>query len=280
MTSSSAVNRARRLRRRQTDAERKLWMRLRAKQIGSKFRRQEPIGSYVADFCCMESKLILELDGSQHEDGEETDQRRTAFFEKLGYRVLRFWDHDVLKDVETVLQRIEEVIGSSHPDPLPGGEGTLARNTSLNLQSQSEDDTRAFGSRLADMLTGGELIGLHGELGSGKTVFVRGLAEGLHVPPRKVRSPTFTLVNEYSGGRLPLYHIDLYRVAASDMDRMALRDYFFGHGVCVVEWFERLGEDLPHLDIDFTFVGETQRDLVVTACGTRYDALLLRLQGR
>ena len=58
-----------------------------------------------------------------------------------------------------------------------------------------------------------------------------------------MRSPTFTLVNEYSGGRLPLYHIDLYRMTPSDVDRMALREYLYGDGVCVVEWFERLGED-------------------------------------
>ena len=91
--------------------------------------------------------------------------------------------------------------------------------------SRSEDDTRAVGSRLARRLRGGELIGLHGDLGAGKTVFVRGLADGLGVDPGKVRSPTFTLINEYSGGRLPLYHIDLYRLAPSETDRLALREW-------------------------------------------------------
>jgi tRNA threonylcarbamoyladenosine biosynthesis protein TsaE len=148
------------------------------------------------------------------------------------------------------------------------------------IHSRSEEETCAFGRRVAAGLRGGELIGLRGDLGSGKTVFVRGLAEGLAIAPRKVRSPTFTLVNEYSGGRLPLYHVDLYRLAVSDMDKMALREYFFGRGVCVVEWFERLGEELPCLDISFTFVGETVRDLVATARDPRYGRLLQLMRDR
>jgi tRNA threonylcarbamoyladenosine biosynthesis protein TsaE len=144
----------------------------------------------------------------------------------------------------------------------------------LTIHSHSEDETRAFGAQLAQHLRGGELIGLVGELGAGKTCLVRGLAEGLGVAPRKVRSPTFTLVNEYDGGRLPLYHIDLYRLMPSPVDRMALRDYLGGHGVCVVEWFERLGEEWPHLRIELTFVGANERTLVVQIHGAQYDALL------
>jgi len=147
-----------------------------------------------------------------------------------------------------------------------------------SITTKSEDETRALGARLAIHLDGGALIGLTGDLGAGKTVFVRGLAEGLAVPVSKVRSPTFTLVNEYSGGRLPLYHIDLYRMTPSDVDRMALREYLYGDGVCVVEWIERLGEDSPRLAIDFTFVGENERLLVVSAHGERYDALLAALE--
>jgi tRNA threonylcarbamoyladenosine biosynthesis protein TsaE len=140
--------------------------------------------------------------------------------------------------------------------------------------------TRAFGARLARLLVGGELIGLTGELGAGKTCWVRGLAEGLGIRPEKVRSPTFTLINEYSGGRLPLYHIDLYRLAATDVDRMALREYLYGDGVCVVEWFDRLGEDAPHLHVHLTFVGETARLLVATGRGARYGELLQQLKER
>jgi len=93
-----------------------------------------------------------------------------------------------------------------------------------------------------------------------------------------VRSPTFTLINEYSGGRLPLYHIDLYRMRPSHVDRMALREYLYGDGVCVVEWIEHLGEEAACLDIALTFVGEHERLLVVTAADPRYDALLDQLR--
>jgi very-short-patch-repair endonuclease len=115
---------ARRLRRAQTDAERKLWSRLRDRQIcGAKFRRQHPIGKYIADFCCVESKLIVELDGSQHGPENESDRSRTQAIERLGYRVLRFWDNEVLKDSVAVLEKIMQTIEEPSPFPLPGGEG-------------------------------------------------------------------------------------------------------------------------------------------------------------
>ena len=150
----------------------------------------------------------------------------------------------------------------------------------LRLSMQSEERTRAFGIHLARALCGGELIGLSGELGAGKTCLVRGIAEGLGIASHKVRSPTFTLVNEYSGGRLPLYHIDLYRLVATDVDRMALREYLYGDGVCVVEWFERLGEDVQHLHLELTFVGENERLLVARSHGGRYGELLNQLKER
>ena len=144
----------------------------------------------------------------------------------------------------------------------------------LRVDTRSEDETRAFGARLGGRLAAGDLIGLCGELGAGKTCLARGLAEGLGIASHKVRSPTFTLVNEYSGGRLPLYHIDLYRLAPTDADRLALREYLYGDGVCMVEWFERLGEEAPHLHVQLTFVGENERLIVATACGERYAQLL------
>jgi tRNA threonylcarbamoyladenosine biosynthesis protein TsaE len=140
--------------------------------------------------------------------------------------------------------------------------------------SRGEAETRAFGARLALRLRGGEIIGLCGDLGAGKTCFVRGVAEGLGVPAQRVRSPTFTMINEYGGGRLPLYHVDLYRLQPSDVDRLALREYLYGEGVAVVEWFEHLGEACECLRVQFTFVEETVRRLVVTSCGQRYDRLL------
>lgn len=142
--------------------------------------------------------------------------------------------------------------------------------------SANEDDTRVIASRLASELEGGTLLGLLGDLGAGKTAFVRGLAAGLGVPSGRVRSPTFTLVNEYGGGRLPLYHIDLYRLEPTEVDKLALREYLYGDGVCAVEWFERLGDETEALKIHFTFVDADRRRLLADAPGGRYDALLAR----
>jgi tRNA threonylcarbamoyladenosine biosynthesis protein TsaE len=152
--------------------------------------------------------------------------------------------------------------------------------TTITVDSHSEDETRAFGARLGSCLEGGELIGLRGDLGAGKTCLVRGVAEALGVPPHKVRSPSFTLIAEYAGGRLPVYHVDLYRLSPSDVDRLALREYLYGDGVCLVEWFERLGEFAEHLEIGCTFVAETERLFVFTAHGARYDTLLNKLRER
>jgi len=98
---------ARILRRNQTDAEEKLWHALRMKQIeGIKFRRQHPIGSYIVDFCAPGKKLIIEVDGSQHQEQQEKEQTRTDFLEHAGYRILRFWNNEVLDDIEAVLETI------------------------------------------------------------------------------------------------------------------------------------------------------------------------------
>jgi very-short-patch-repair endonuclease len=113
-------DRARQLRHNQTEAEQRLWTRLRARQLcGAKFRRQHPIGPFIADFCCVEYGLVVELDGGQHAEQVEGDQRRSAFLERSGYRVLRFWDNEVLKNMEAVLERIAEALDYPHPYPLP-----------------------------------------------------------------------------------------------------------------------------------------------------------------
>ena len=117
---------ARTLRMQQTDAEKLLWGRLRNRQLeGCKFRRQQAIGAYIADFLCLEPKLIIELDGGQHAEQREQDEQRTRYLQTLGYRVLRFWNHEVLGDLDAVLEAIREaiVIRSPHPRPLPEGEG-------------------------------------------------------------------------------------------------------------------------------------------------------------
>ena len=111
--------RGRRLRRNPTDAEHRLWWQLRAGQIaGVRFRRQEPIGPYVVDFCSLTYKLVVEIDGGQHAEREESDAQRTQFLQRLGYRVLRFWNHEVLQDTDAVVERIAAELGV-----LPDGGG-------------------------------------------------------------------------------------------------------------------------------------------------------------
>jgi len=118
---STSRDRARRLRHDQTEVERKLWAHLRDRRLNSaKFRRQHPIGRFIADFCCPERGLVVELDGGQHAAQAEADRRRTAFLIQHGYRVLRFWDNEVMENIEAVLQRIAEALSDPHPNPLPG----------------------------------------------------------------------------------------------------------------------------------------------------------------
>ena len=117
--SDATLKRARRLRRNLTDAERKLWQLIRSRQLGgAKFRRQQPIGPFVADFVCHEARLIVEADGGQHADSHH-DARRTEFLKRAGYRLLRFWNHDILGNPEGVLQAIAEALKAPHPAQAP-----------------------------------------------------------------------------------------------------------------------------------------------------------------
>jgi very-short-patch-repair endonuclease len=105
------VHLARSLRRNQTDAEQLLWYKLRGRQAYNfKFRRQFPIVPYIADFCCEEAKLIIELDGGQHAETVPDDAKRTAFFERRGYKVVRFWNNDVLTNIDGVLEVIAQTL--------------------------------------------------------------------------------------------------------------------------------------------------------------------------
>ena len=104
---------ARRLRRNQTDAEGRLWQELRAQQLGAKFRRQHPIGPYIADFACIEKGLVVELDGGQHatEAGRAYDTERTAYLGAAGFRVIRFWNNEALTNMPGVLEVIRRELG-------------------------------------------------------------------------------------------------------------------------------------------------------------------------
>lgn len=103
---ASLLSRARQLRRNQTNAELELWMRLRGRQLGAKFKRQHRIGPYIADFCSLELRLVIELDGGQHLEQVAADQKRGAYLTSRGFRVLRFWNDQVLKETDAVLDQI------------------------------------------------------------------------------------------------------------------------------------------------------------------------------
>ncbi|WP_375206371.1 endonuclease domain-containing protein [Hyphococcus sp.] len=110
-----ADERARYLRRNQTDAERRLWSALRRKGLGGwRFRRQHPLGGYVVDFICLERKLVIELDGERHSFNRAFDERRDAWIKSRGYGVLRFWNHDVYNNLDGVVETILENLQAPH----------------------------------------------------------------------------------------------------------------------------------------------------------------------
>ena len=115
----------------------------------------------------------------------------------------------------------------------------------MDYLTHNEAETEALGARLAAVLTPGTVVAYRGGLGMGKTAFTRGLARGLGYAGR-VTSPTFTIVNEYEGGRLPLFHFDMYRLAdAEELFDIGWEDYLDRGGVCAVEWSEQVSEALP-----------------------------------
>lgn len=129
----------------------------------------------------------------------------------------------------------------------------------------SEEETRERAARLAADLTPGAVLLLSGDLGAGKTVFVKGLAAGLGINPDEVTSPTFTLVHEYSGGRLPLVHVDLYRLDRADLDEIGLDQDVASRGVVAVEWAERLTREIAGATrIRIEDAGEDRRRIRVT----------------
>ncbi|MFQ5610741.1 MAG: tRNA (adenosine(37)-N6)-threonylcarbamoyltransferase complex ATPase subunit type 1 TsaE [Anaerolineae bacterium] len=145
----------------------------------------------------------------------------------------------------------------------------------LDFITHSETQTRRLGTRLGQLLRGGEVLALIGQLGTGKTRWAQGVALGLDIDD-VVNSPTFTLVNEYEG-RLPFYHIDLYRLAAAaEALTFGLDDYLYGHGVCVIEWADRAPALLPaeRLEVELHHLQRTKRRLVLRPRGSAYAELL------
>ena len=138
----------------------------------------------------------------------------------------------------------------------------------MEFITRSPDETRALGGRLADALQGGEVIAFTGDLGAGKTAFVSGMACALGVDER-VTSPTFTIVNEYEGGRLPLFHFDMYRLGSADeLFHIGWEDYLARGGICAVEWSENVDEAIDEDAIRVAIVrGDDENSRVITIEG-------------
>ncbi|MGH7254794.1 MAG: tRNA (adenosine(37)-N6)-threonylcarbamoyltransferase complex ATPase subunit type 1 TsaE [Nitrospirales bacterium] len=138
-------------------------------------------------------------------------------------------------------------------------------------RSRSAGETERLGQALGLTARAGDVLALYGDLGTGKTVLVRGLATGLGIPPGEVSSPTFVLVHEYRG-RLPLAHADLYRIETfGDLPHLGLSEYLDGKHVVVVEWAERAGLELPadRVEAHLTHRGNQTREIRLTATGPR-----------
>jgi tRNA threonylcarbamoyladenosine biosynthesis protein TsaE len=154
---------------------------------------------------------------------------------------------------------------------------------SFYISSRSDEETRRIGEIIGEMAEAGTIIALRGDLGSGKTALVQGLARGLEVPEKVyVTSPSYTLVNEYPG-RFPLFHLDLYRLSNPDFEDIGLYDILDSHSAVVaIEWAERLGPDslFECLALEMKITGENTRNIVFTAYGDRQLQLLTRIEHR
>ena len=146
----------------------------------------------------------------------------------------------------------------------------------LDIISHSIAQTQRLGARLGELACAGDVFCLEGDLGSGKTCFTQGLGRGLGIASA-IHSPTFILANEHRTGRLPLYHLDVYRMRGADEAwGIGLDDYLYGDGVCVIEWAEKIDAALPpeRLWIVFRHIADTKRGLMLHATGARYQELL------
>jgi tRNA threonylcarbamoyladenosine biosynthesis protein TsaE len=136
----------------------------------------------------------------------------------------------------------------------------------VSLTSNSEEETKQCALRLASQLKAGDIVFLQGELGSGKTTFVKGLAQAFKVDPKKVNSPTFVLMNHYRG-KFSIYHFDLYRLEKpQEIDTLDFDEYFYGKGISLIEWPERLGEHKPqrYYLVELQHQGENQRTICIS----------------
>lgn len=150
----------------------------------------------------------------------------------------------------------------------------------LEIGLNSLEETAQIAYQLGVVARQGDIIILSGDLGAGKTTLTKGIALGLGIH-QTIKSPTYTIIREYQKGRIPLYHMDIYRVGESAID-LGIDEYFEGKGLCVVEWGDLLGEELPadYLEIILQkdLMDESKRKLMVKAYGTKAEDFFLRFR--
>lgn len=154
----------------------------------------------------------------------------------------------------------------------------MPRNTTLEIISYSPEETQKLGRDLGLLAEPKDIILLNGALGAGKTCLVQGIARGLGITEIS-GSPSFVLVRELHG-RLPLYHIDLYRLEFEEIDELGLDEYLYGNGICAIEWAEKGLSIMPedYLLIEISYLEQTQRNIKLIPKGRRYQQLILKLK--
>lgn len=148
---------------------------------------------------------------------------------------------------------------------------------SLSFETTDETHTKKIAEKLGQLVEAKDVILLEGNLGAGKTTFTKGLALGMGIE-QMIKSPTYTLIREYQKGRLPLYHLDVYRLEEAGGEALGLEEYFYGDGVSVIEWSTFIQDDLPteflKISIDRTGDFLQNRFFTIEAVGERYETLL------
>lgn len=152
----------------------------------------------------------------------------------------------------------------------------------VEIISPTAEETERIGSLVGEMLTGGDILALVGELGAGKTTFVRGIAERMGCDKGEVASPSFTVINEYNGSP-PLFHIDFYRLEGEkDLCEIGYEEYIQGNGVVVIEWADKLPQAVPKesLWIILRYLDAEHREIILRAQGERYEKMIEGLKRR
>ena len=147
------------------------------------------------------------------------------------------------------------------------------------MMTESVNETLAIGKKLGRLLSPGDVILLTGELGAGKTCLVKGIADGLGIKGTRITSPTFIIINEYTG-KIPLYHIDLYRIGSiEDLRDIGMEELVYGKGVTAIEWAERIKDTLPdeRMEISLKWVDDKSRTIDIRAFGSHHREILKKL---